>query len=372
MDPYQVLGVSKSASQNDIKKAYRKLVLENHPDKGGSEDKIKEINNAYAILGDETKRKEHDNPTMGMGMGQDMSDFFNFGRQQPKNKIPVIKIFHEMSLDEIFTGMTVTKEFTRNEPCIVCKETGYEDCHICKECNNEGHFVKVIQIAPGMFQQMQIKCTSCRNNNNNKCKICNGNKYTSITDSINVIIPKSMANNKVIVLENIGHKIGGERGNVVIIINEKPHSVFIRNFKLQDRKTTHLDLLIKLNITLHDALCGFKKEFTYLDNSKIHIYEENIIENNSVKVLIGKGLEHHKKNYVKGNIYIQYNIQYPIKLEYKQKKLIYYALTNKTMEDYTINNEIMPKNIDEITTDYNGGEEDEHNNIPQQVQCAQQ
>lgn len=379
MDHYQTLGVPKTASASEIKKAYRKLALENHPDRGGSLDKIKEINNAYAVLGDEDKRKEYDNPTQPQGIN--MHDFFNFGHTGPNNnkqqKIPIIEIHHEMTLEEIFTGMTVTKEYERDDTCTTCNESGYEDgvSRDCSSCNGSGFVTRLAQIAPGMLQQLRQQCTSCPKFP--KCKTCNGNKYIKVTNSITVNIPKSVKNNKVIMIDNVGNKSGDMRGSVVVIIHEKEHATYKRNFKLNNKNTTPLDLLIQIDITLCESLCGFKKELTYLDKTKIQFYEENIIQNNSVKVLIGKGLEHHKKEYKKGNIYIEYNIQYPTKIEYKQKKLIYYALTNQAMEDIHIEHEIIPKDIDEINTDYQEEVEQQHffNGMPhmhQNVQCAHQ
>lgn len=372
MDHYNTLGVSKTASQDEIKKAFRLLALKNHPDRGGDEKIFKEINNAYEILSNEEKRKAYDNPQEHSMHDNNMPDFFKhmFGmhnNNDNSNKKPVIRISHEMTLEEIFTGMTVTKEYEHDSPCTVCKETGFEDCQNrdCKTCGGTGVVIKLVQVGPGILTQSKQQCTSCPSSSDNpKCKTCNGSKNIQVKDSVIFNIPKSVPHRKIIQVERPDH-------NIVIIIEEKSHQTYKRQFEIDNKKITPLDLLVRLDITLCESLCGFRKELTWLDGSKISIYEEDIIQNNQIKVLIGKGLEHHKKNYLKGNIYIEYSIQYPTSLEHKQKKLIFYALTGSAMEDYTITHELSTKDIDENNTDFHNNNDDD-NHMPQQMQCVHQ
>lgn len=392
MNPYEILGVSKTASSIEIKKAYRKLVLLNHPDKfppeqrNEIEKKFKEINKAYEILSDDNKRAQYDNPMPQGGFPGPMNDimkhFFGQGSQFSKEpNIPCIEIIYEITLEEIYTGIQITKEYERLSPCLTCDNTGFQDNtrHICNTCNGYGKIKRSIQIAPHMIQQMNVQCTSCnglcKDTKYPQCNRCEGLGLLKTKKKLIIDLPAGIKNKEMIIIENIGNYSVevGKRGPVKLIIIEKEHPVYHRGFSIEGIKSSNsLDLLIEIEIELYEAICGFTKEFVFLDGEKVLVREENVVRDNSFKVLVGKGFKHPKKSYVIGNLYIKYSIKYPTNLSNKQKEMVYFGLTgNNLVYDDKVDNIHFTKELDEIKTDFddNGASGEGHG---QRVECAQQ
>ena len=188
---YEILGVSKDADHATIKKAYRKLALQHHPDRGGDSEKFKQIGKAFEVLSDQEKRGMYDKfgeEGLEGGGGAGAHDIFNmfFGgrqkeqKQKTKNKVCNIQV----PLEDFYRGRDINFEVNRKRVCKACTGSGLKQGakkQKCKDCNGKGIKVKVVQIGPGMIQQMQTKCSTCNGegiiiNNSDKCKVCNGNK----------------------------------------------------------------------------------------------------------------------------------------------------------------------------------------------------
>jgi DnaJ-class molecular chaperone len=285
---YETLGVAKTATQEEIKKAYRKLSLELHPDRNNGSDesteKFKKISNAYETLGDEDKRKVYDmrdNNNVGIGidpneifkffsqnmfgnmgqrvnMGQGQNPhgpgFFNVeGLRQSLNKpIPIMKNL-EITLTKAYVGCTLPLEITR----------------------------WVIE---------------------------NGIKREE-TETIYINIPKGVDNNELIILRDKGHIMNDSiKGDIKIFISIKNDTEFIRN---------GLDLVLNKTISLKEALCGFSFDMKYLDGKtfKINNGHGNVIGFNYKKVLPDMGM---KRDNHTGNIIINFTIVFPEKLTEEQ------------------------------------------------------
>merc|ERR1712159_712858 len=161
---YDLLGVDKDASESEIKKAYRKLAMKHHPDKGGDPDKFKEMTEAHTVLSDPDKRQRYDRfgadgvEGGGGGGGDDlMSHLFggggrrrNDGRKKGQNVVHQLKV----SLEDLYNGTTKKMKMTRE---VIDQETGVKKC---SECNGKGVTVRVIRMGP-MVQQMQQACDAC-------------------------------------------------------------------------------------------------------------------------------------------------------------------------------------------------------------------
>ena len=189
---YEILGVSKDADQATIKKAYRKLALQHHPDKGGDSEKFKQISKAFEVLNDQEKRSMYDKfGEDGLeGGGAGAHDIFNMffgggGRQQEQKQKTKNKVCNiQVPLEDFYKGRDINFEVNRKRECKACSGSGLKQGakkQKCKDCNGKGMKVKVVQIGPGMIQQMQSKCSTCYGegyiiNNSDKCKVCKGNK----------------------------------------------------------------------------------------------------------------------------------------------------------------------------------------------------
>ena len=320
---YECLGIQKNASESDIKKAYRKLALKEHPDKGGDEEKFKKIKSAYEILSDQEKRAKYDQFGLGAfdeGPSNPASDnpFAMFrgmfpqhmhpNMNTPKRKLPPIKKNYDVSLQDLYNGKTVKLNITRNK--IVGEHS------ICSQCRGKGIQLQIRQIGPGCIQQMQTVCQKC-NGTGNLCK------YAKESSIQTIVIEKGSTNANIIKL----HEMGDEAPNaypadILFIINEKPHPIF--------KRKGH-DLLIKKDISLIEALVGYTTTIKTLDDRNItlktnsihghnkiikpHIFDVNddsisanpfvmIVENEGMPKPNTGGLEH-------GNLYVLFNIIFP-------------------------------------------------------------
>ena len=207
MDPYKVLGVSEDANKDQLKKAYRKLAAQHHPDKGGDEDKFKEVNEAYSILSDDHKRQQYhamkNGPQLNMedlfgafsGFGLDpFADLFGgtLGKQKKrkvnKNTSDKEVVFNlKISLDNIKKGAIKNISFRRNKACADCNGEGGEgkqDCHFCG-----GSGFEIVRHNNHMVQQ--IPCRTCGGAGHGfvkLCPSCEGNGFQHILESVRVEI----------------------------------------------------------------------------------------------------------------------------------------------------------------------------------------
>jgi DnaJ family protein A protein 2 len=242
---YEVLGIEKTADEKEIKKAYRKLAVKHHPDKGGEEHLFKEINAAHEILSDPKTRElydqyglegvEGDVPSQG---SEDLfSMFFGGGggrRSQGPRKGPSIQHPLKVSLEDLYNGKTV--KLAINRKVIV------GEAKTCDTCRGQGAVMEVRQIGPGMLTQMQRACSACEGQGTS-AKTKNERKV------VEVHIEKGANHNQKVSFRGMGDEMPGrETGDVHFIVQQKEHDVF---------KRKGADLLLMKDISLNQALTGF-------------------------------------------------------------------------------------------------------------------
>ncbi|XP_039126616.1 dnaJ protein ERDJ3B [Dioscorea cayenensis subsp. rotundata] len=319
---YDVLQVSKSASEDQIKRAYRKLALKYHPDKNpGNEEANKrfaEINNAYEVLSDREKRsiydrygeeglKQHAASGGGRGGGMNIQDIFNNffggggGAEEEEEKIPkgddVIVELHA-SLEDLYMGGSLKVWREKN---VIKPAPGKRRCN----CRNE---VYHRQIAPGMFQQMTEQV----------CEQCPNVKYEREGDFITVDIEKGMQDGQEVVFHEDGEPIiDGEPGDLKFRIHTAPHDRFRREGN---------DLHMTVTISLVQALVGFEKTVTHLDEHLVEIGTKGITKPKEVRKFKGEGMPLHFSN-KKGDLYVTYEVLFPKSLTEDQKTKIKEILT---------------------------------------------
>jgi len=258
---YETLGVEKNASPDVIKKAYRKLAVKNHPDKGGDPETIKEIQQAFDILSDDRKREIYDQGGMeaveeggGGGGPQDIFDVLG-GRgrrggsqsrvKKGENMVHPLKV----TLEQIMKGSARTLRLTRK---VIDKQKGVEQC---SACGGRGAKIQTIRMGP-MIQQVQKTCDACGGN---------GMMYRQqkVQETLEVHIPKGAPDgHKINFSEKADEIPDGEAGDVVFVLQEQPHPEYKRKGD---------DLFIEKTISLTEALCGFAMDFTTLDGRKLII-----------------------------------------------------------------------------------------------------
>ena len=268
---YKILGVNKNDSKKEIKKAYHKLAMKHHPDKGGDHDKFKELTTAFETLSDDNKRSNYDKfgesgegMGMGMGMGGDMfSQMFSGGVQQSNVSRKGNNIKHEvnMTLKDIYNGKTLNITIKR-------KLIDSDNITTCNACKGQGMVIQTVRMGP-MIQQIQQPCSTCNGQGKKYC-------INNITENIKVTIPRGSPNNhKITVYEKGDDIVDGETGDLVVIVKEIKNEIFTRK---------GYDLFINKDISLLEALKGFKIELDHLDGRKILIKNDKIIKPNNYDI----------------------------------------------------------------------------------------
>ncbi|XP_041650733.1 dnaJ homolog subfamily A member 4 [Cheilinus undulatus] len=323
---YDLLGVSPSASLDEIKKAYRKLALKYHPDKNPSEgERFKSISQAYEVLSDPQKRELYDQggeqaiKEGGMGGGHNPMDIFNMffgggGRMQRERKGK--NVVHQLgvTLEEMYLGATRKLGLQKNVICEKCEGYGGKKGALekCSNCKGRGVQIKVQQIGPGMIQQIQSMCADCQGqgekfNSKDRCKNCNGNKVERKKKILEVHIDKGMKDGQRITFHGEGDQEPGlEPGDVMIVLDQKDHPVFQRQ---ED------NLVMKMNIKLAEALCGFQRTIRTLDNRTLIINSSpgEVIKHGDVKCVQNEGMPIYRDPYDKGQLIIHFQVEFPEK-----------------------------------------------------------
>uniref|UniRef100_A0A7S4QK33 J domain-containing protein n=1 Tax=Alexandrium monilatum TaxID=311494 RepID=A0A7S4QK33_9DINO len=259
---YKLLDVDKNASEADIKKAYRKLAVKHHPDKGGDPEKFKEITRAYEVLSDSDKRAKYDRfgeEGLDGDGGGDPTDIFDafFGgggrrgggggrrRQKTKDVVQPLKC----TLEQLYNGQTKKMAITRQ---VIDKQKGVVTC---SDCDGRGVKVEVIRMGP-MIQQMQSACGSCGGNGKSF-------KTKQEREVLEVHIQKgSPDGHKLTFREMADEHPDADTGDVIFVIKQQEHKEF---------KRKGADLFIERNISLVEALCGFEFTVDHLDGRKLFI-----------------------------------------------------------------------------------------------------
>ena len=296
-DLYNILGVNRDASPDEIKKAYRSLSKVHHPDKGGDEEMFKKISHAYDILSDSNKKANYDqfgdsngqqgNPFGGGFNANDIFSQFFGGNQQQNNfrqqKGSDLRVNISLTLEEIYSGVKKTFTYKRNCQCDECKGVGGTEQQTCDQCNGHG-VVNNIQRTPfGTFQSTST-CSKCQGSGKivkNTCKKCSGSGINQKDETIEIDIPKGISDSEMMSMRGKGQYIkNGVHGDLIIIITEKPHDKFKRN---------GIDLIQKIKLPYEDLVLGNTIDIDTIDK-KIRITIKPGSQIGEILRVSGKGL----------------------------------------------------------------------------------
>jgi len=275
-DYYEVLGLKKGATADEIKKAYRKLAKEHHPDKNQgdkeAEDKFKEISEAYEHLSDADKKAKYDRFGHDGGSGRGFNPFkggFNpfagFEQQQRVRVGDNMSLILKLTQEEIFTGTKKTYKYTRNVSCTDCGGHGGADVHDCSDCGGTGTVTQVFNTPIGYVQQ-QTTCTLCSGTGKKyttECNTCHGSGLKKTEETIDVEVPAGVQEGMAFVMEGKGHGVkSGIEGDLHIKIMELPHKTYTRN---------GADLKMTLKLNYHQLVLGDKVIIPTIEGGEIRM-----------------------------------------------------------------------------------------------------
>lgn len=351
-DYYEVLGVSKNSTNEEIKSSYRKLALKYHPDRNPdnkeAEDKFKEASEAYEVLSDPNKRQRYDQfGHDGLRGGADYSNFTNIndifshfgdifggsifdsffgggetrrrtGRRSYGERGSDIQIRMPLTIEEIAFGVEKTIKIKRLSECAHCNGTGAKKGTgktTCSACQGTGEIRQVSRSMFGQFVNIQ-PCNVCQGAGEvikEKCPECNGDGRSPIEDTVKINIPSGVEENNYIPVRGKGNsgKNGGQTGDLLVIIQEKEHDIYKR---IGD------NVLYTLNVTFPNLALGSEFDIQTLDGSEKIKIPAGSQPNDTIK-LANKGIQHTNTN-KRGEFIVLLNLIIPKKLSSKEKSII--------------------------------------------------
>ncbi len=347
-DYYEVLGVQKGATQDEIKRAYRQLAKKYHPDMNPgdkeAEAKFKEVNEAYDVLSDEEKRRKYDqyghaafDPAAGAGGGYggfggfdggfDFSDIFSsfFGggtRQGRSTAVDGDDLLARVTLEfeEAAFGCKKEVSFARVEGCSDCGASGAAKGtkpETCSTCRGRG-YVTVQQQTMFGYTQSQRACNACRGTGKivkTPCKNCNGKGYVKVNKKLDVSFPAGIDNMQRVVLRGQGSagRNGGANGDLVIEVRVKPHKIFTRDGN---------DLYCEIPITFVEAALGADIDVPLLGGKTMKFTIPEGTQSGASFTLREKGLPDINNPKRVGSLIFTVNVETPRGLTPEQKKLL--------------------------------------------------
>lgn len=315
MDFYKVLGLQEGASKEEVKKAYRKLSKKYHPDvKGGSEEKFKEISQAYEILTDDNKRHQYERANSGGSPFGDMSDFFNFNFGdifgQPTRRQNVnIQVGVNVTLKDIFNSKKITIRYEKSEACNTCSGKGGSDASTCRGCGGNG--VKVSQMG-GFFRRMECdECNGSGTTFKTPCSDCkNGNKVVNAQEEIEIPWGAHLPNAS-FRLRGKGNTSNGSVGDLIIVFNiTDSHGFALRDNNIISRKF----------VSFPEMILGSKINVDTIDGKTLSVEIPPRIESGNHLRIKQRGM--YGTNGVRGDMFIEINLGYPTDISKKEKELL--------------------------------------------------
>ena len=317
-DYYEVLGVEKGASEDEIKKAYRKIAIKYHPDRNPgdkeAEEKFKEAAEAYDVLHDPQKRQQYDqfgfNGPMGGGFGgfggasMNMDDIFSMfgdifgghgfsgfggGQRRPQqHRGSDLRLKVRLTLEDISQGVTKKFKVRKDIPCEHCHGTGAEAGSVsdtCPTCHGSGVITHTTQSIFGMMQTQGV-CPTCGGEGKvikNKCKDCGGEGIVKGEEVVEIKIPAGVAEGMVVNIPGKGNagRRNGVNGDIQVFIEEEPHDLFIRDGN---------DLIYNMLLDFPTAALGGDLEIPTIEGGKLRVKIDSGTQPGKTLRLRGKGL----------------------------------------------------------------------------------
>jgi len=353
-DYYEVLGVDKKASEDEIKKAYRKIAIKYHPDRNPgdktAEEKFKEAAEAYSVLSDKQKRQQYDQfgfdgPNMGGGFGGfgaggfSMDDIFSMfgdvfggrggfggfsgfgGGQRAQYRGTDLRLKVRLTLQEISTGVTKKFKVRKDIVCSECNGSGAQKgsgSETCPTCHGQGYTVRTVRSILGMMQT-QSECPTCHGEGTvikNKCPHCSGQGIVKGEEVVEINIPAGVAEGMVVNVPGKGNAAphNGVPGNIQVYVEEEPNDTFVRDGQ---------DIIYNLLLDFPTAALGGEVDIPTIEGTKVKIKIEPGTQPGKTLRLRGKGLPA-VQGYGsgRGDLVVQVSVYVPKTLDRHERQML--------------------------------------------------
>ncbi|KAM0458311.1 hypothetical protein ACHAPV_006122 [Trichoderma viride] len=359
-DFYKILGVDKSATDKQLKTAYRQLSKKFHPDKNPGDEtaheKFVQVSEAYEVLSDSELRKVYDRyghdgvqshrQRGGGGGGGDPFDLFSrffgghghFGRSSREPRGSNVEVKVEISLRDFYNGATTEFQWEKQHICEKCEGSGSADGKVetCNVCG--GHGIRIVkqQLAPGMFQQMQVRCDHCGGTGKsikNKCPTCHGNRVERKLSTVSLTVERGIGRDAKVVFENEADQSPDwVPGDLIVNLAEatpsyddNPDQVDGTFFRRQGHDLYWTEIL-----SLREAwMGGWTRNLTHLDKHVVRLGRERgqVVQGGLVETIAGEGMPvwheegesvYHTHEF--GNLYVTYEVILPDQMDKKMEK----------------------------------------------------
>lgn len=340
-DFYEVLGVSKTASDSEIKKAYRQRAMATHPDKGGNKEEFAAVSEAYEVLSTPEKRQMYDRYGAdaatsaggpgGFPGGRSAEDIFqDFFRNMGGGgfggggggpaQVEDIDVKLTLTLEDVYNGAAKSVHVRRPASCGECKGEGTKQPgqkRQCTKCNGSGRVVQRVSLGPGMVQQVVNACNACDGSgqtirHEDRCTKCRGEGFVTNSDTVSINVPAGLPEGAVVVMQGAGGtKPGMQPGNLNVHLEILPH----RQFKRRGD-----DLILERNVSLVEALTGLHLRVTMPDGRTIVVASEEgkPLKHDGVIAVMQEGLPKYQRP-GRGHLYVVTKIVMPSNLTPDQK-----------------------------------------------------
>lgn len=358
-DYYEILGVAKTASDEEIKKAYRKLAMQYHPDRNPddktAEDKFKEASEAYEVLRDSDKRAKYDRfGHAGMKGGQDFhgfndvndifshfsdifggsfggssifDDFFGGGqgnRSQRSRRRTTgtpgndLKVTLKLTLEEIASGTTKKLKIKKHKKCSTCNGSGAKDSsayNTCSVCNGSGEVRQVSRSLFGQFVNI-APCNNCKGSGkviSDRCKTCKGEGRVNDESTIKISVPAGVSDNSYMTLRGEGNAgaNGGPAGDIIVVFQEIKHQYFMRDGD---------NIIYDLMLSISEAILGTEVEVPTL-NGRAKLKIEPGTQPGKFLKMRDKGIQH-LNSHGAGDQLVRINLKIPKYVNAKERELL--------------------------------------------------
>ncbi|KAJ1628420.1 hypothetical protein T492DRAFT_562010, partial [Pavlovales sp. CCMP2436] len=335
---YKTLGVDNGVSEVDLKRAYRKLALQHHPDKsGGSPAMFKKIAEAFSVLSDPQKRQAYDQHGKagvqraasgggGGAGGPSADDLFSMffggggGRGAPEEAEDTA-VALDLTLEEMYSGREKTLRLQRTRVCGSCSGTGGKggrEGAVCAGCDGQGVVVRLRQLGGRMVQQLRMRCPECSGEGRvlapaDVCANCDGRRIVLETATLAVTIEPGVAQGEQIVLRGEGNEQPGLRtGDLLLVVRERPHALFQRQGD---------DLISRMSVSLREALVGFELPLRRLDGRtlRLRVPRGRLTKPASIKRVAGEGMPRRGGGH--GDLYVRMEVELPSPQTLGEEKL---------------------------------------------------